>query len=80
MTLPRLRDFRGETIDMDCRRCDRHGVYDRKAMVKKFGAKMEFMEIRRRLSIGCELAAKGQCEATFPCLLQANILIERARR
>lgn len=31
---PRLRAFRGQTIDMDCRQCDRHGVYDRKAMVR----------------------------------------------
>lgn len=52
MNRPRLKDFRGETIDMDCRRCDRHGVYDRKALMKKFGARIEFVEIRRRLAIG----------------------------
>jgi len=42
MTLPRLEDFHAEKIDMLCRRCDRHGVYDRKALVKKFGAATEF--------------------------------------
>ena len=79
MTLPKLRDFRGETIDMDCRRCDRHGVYDRKALVKKFGARVEFVEIRRRLAIGCDLNGTDRCQANFPCLLRANILIDEGK-
>ncbi|WP_439619130.1 hypothetical protein [Shinella sp.] len=79
MTRPRLKDFRGETIDMDCRRYDRHGVYDRKALVKKFGARIEFMEIRRRLAIGCDLYGTDRCEANFPCLLATNILIDRGK-
>ncbi|MGJ7040471.1 hypothetical protein [Shinella sp. BE166] len=77
MTLPRLKDFRGETIDMDCRRCERHGIYDRKALVKKFGAQIEFIEMRRRLAIGCDLIGTDRCHAPFPCLLAANILIDR---
>lgn len=77
MTLPRLKDFRAERIDMDCRRCDRYGVYGRKALVKKFGAAMEFVEIRRRLAIGCDRVGSDMCEAHFPCLLQANILIDQ---
>lgn len=80
MTLPKLRHYRGEKIDMDCRRCDRHGVYDRKALVKKFGASIEFVEIRRRLAIGCAHAGTAQCMARFPCLLEAEILIEEPRK
>jgi hypothetical protein len=80
VTRPRLKDFRGETIDMDCRRCDRHGVYDRKALVKKFGARIEFVEIRRRMAIGCDLNGTSQCHAIFPCLLAANILIDKGTK
>jgi hypothetical protein len=80
MSLPRLRDYRGDTIDMACRRCDRFGSYERKALVKKFGAHIEFAEIRRCLSIGCEHAGTDKCEAMFPCLMQASILIEKATR
>jgi hypothetical protein len=79
MRLPTLRDYRGETIDMDCRRCDRHGVYDRKSLVKKFGARIEFIEIRRRLAIGCDLNGMDRCQAHFPCLLKAGVLIDKDR-
>lgn len=76
MTRPRLKDYRAEKIDMDCRRCDRYGVYDRKALVKKFGASIEFVEIRRRLAIGCDRRGSDRCEARFPCLLTAGALID----
>lgn len=76
MSLPRLKDYRGETVDMSCRRCDRHGVFDRKSLVKKFGAQAEFVHIRRVLAIGCDDAGTDRCEAMFPCLLAANVLIE----
>ncbi|SFB60040.1 hypothetical protein SAMN03159496_05624 [Rhizobium sp. NFR07] len=76
MTLPVLRDYRAETINMSCKRCDRHGVYDRKALVKKLGAAIEFVELRRILAIGCDRRGTDGCEASFPCLLTANILIE----
>lgn len=76
MTLPTLRDFRGETIDMVCHRCDRYGSYERKALVKKLGAKTAFVEVRRIMAIGCYRRGTAQCEASFPCLLAANILIE----
>lgn len=69
MTLPRLKDFKGEKIDMDCRRCDRYGVYDRKALIKKFGASAEFASIRRKLAVGCDRRGSAECEARFPCLL-----------
>lgn len=38
MSLPRLKDYRAEKIDVECRRCDRYAVLDRKALVKKYGA------------------------------------------
>lgn len=46
--------------------------------MKRFGARIEFMEISRRLAIGFDLYGTDRCEATFPWLLQASILIERA--
>jgi hypothetical protein len=76
MSLPRLKDYRAETIDMSCRRCDRHGVHERKALVKKFGAAISFVELRRILAIGCARRGTDSCEACFPCLLTAKILIE----
>lgn len=79
MSLPTLKDFRGEQIDMSCRRCDRHGVYDRKALVKKFGAAIAFVELRRILAVVCDRRGTDGCEAGFPCLLTANILIEAKR-
>lgn len=75
MSLPTLKDFRGERIDMACRRCDRHGDYDRKALVKKFGASIQFVELRRILAIGCDRRGTDGCEAGFPCLLKAQIVI-----
>lgn len=75
MSLPALKDFQGEKIDMACHRCDRRGIYDRKALVKKFGAKTKFVELRRIMAIGCDRRGTDKCEASFPCLLAANILI-----
>jgi hypothetical protein len=75
---PRLKDFH-EKIDMICRRYERYGEYDRKALVKKFGSFVEFVEIRRRLAIGCDRRGTDQCEARFPCLLKAGVLIGPGR-
>lgn len=79
MSLPTLCDFRGETIDMVCNRCDRHGLYDRNSLVKKFGAATQFVELRRIMAIGCDRRGTDTCEAGFPCLLAADILIEAAK-
>ena len=79
MTLPTLSDYRADTIDMSCKRCDRHGVHERKALVKKLGAHTTFVELRRILAIGCDRRGTDGCEAHFPCLLSANILIEVSR-
>jgi hypothetical protein len=76
MSLPALRDYHAKTIDMLCKRCDRHGIYDRKALIKRFGGAIKFVELRRILAIGCDRRGTDGCEACFPCLLTANISIE----
>lgn len=35
MSRPPLKDYRAEKIDVECRRCDRYAVLDRKVLVKK---------------------------------------------
>lgn len=79
MSLPTLRDFRGDKIDMVCHRCNRYGSYDREELVKKLGASTEFVELRRIMAIGCDRRGTDQCEAKFPCLLAASILIEASK-
>lgn len=74
--LPRLRDFNGEKIDMACHKCERYGVYERKSLLKKFGASVQFVSLRRVLAIGCASAGTAKCEAHFPCLLSANLQSE----
>ncbi|NSY72649.1 hypothetical protein G6L35_23650 [Agrobacterium tumefaciens] len=76
--MPRLRDFRAEKIDMDCRRCDHYGVYERKALVRKLGASIEFVELKHKLAMGCERRLEGKCEARFPCLLKIGLFVERS--
>ncbi len=77
MSLPRIKDFKGETIDMACRRCDRHGVFNRNALVKKLGGQTEFAELRRILVLGCDRLGTEGCEAMFPCLLSAALCFDR---
>ncbi|MND64567.1 hypothetical protein D3C80_559080 [compost metagenome] len=79
MTLPRLKDYRAEKIDMSCSRCGSYGEFERKALIKKFGANTEFAELRRILANGCEHAGTDRCYAAFPCLLNARFLIETRR-
>ena len=77
MSLPRLKDYRAEKIEVECRRCDRYAVLDRKALVKKYGASCQFVDLKRALAIGCDRRGSDQCEARFPCLLRSGVLIER---
>ncbi len=75
--LPRLRDYKGEKIDMACHRCERYGIYERKSLLKKFGASVQFVSLRRVLAIGCDSAGTAKCEAHFPCLLSASLTPEQ---
>jgi hypothetical protein len=68
MTLVTLRNYRGETVEISCRRCNKHAFIDRKALVKKFGAEMTFVQLRRVLSIGCEHLETNSCASRFPSL------------
>lgn len=75
-----LREFRGPVITVECRACGRAAELDRKALVKQYGANLRFVELRRRMSIGCEkmICADGQdrCQTRFPCLLDASLYLE----
>lgn len=66
MSRPPLKDYRAEKIDVECRRCDRYAVLDRKALVKKYGASCQFVDLKRALAIGCD--RRGQISVTrdFP--------------
>lgn len=77
MSLPRLKDFRAEKIDVECWRCDRYAVLDRKALVKKYGTSCQFVDLKRALAIGCDRKGADHCEARFPCLLRIGVLIDR---
>ena len=71
--LETLRDYRGATIDVECKPCQRHATFERKALVRQFGASVTFKELRRRLSLGCDkmVDADGdKCSTRFPCLAQ----------
>ena len=61
---------------MSCGRCDSFGEFERKALVKKFGAHIEFAELRRILANGCDHAGTDRCQASFPCLLTAGFSVE----
>jgi hypothetical protein len=71
--LETLREFRGSTINVECKPCQRHATFERKALVKQFGATVTFRELRRRLSLGCDRMVDpdgDKCSTRFPCLAQ----------
>lgn len=75
--LETLRDFRGSTINVECKPCQRHATFERKALVKQFGASVTFKELRRRLSLGCDKMVDpdgDKCSTRFPCLAQHSRL------
>jgi hypothetical protein len=61
MSLPTLRDYHAETVEMICSPCGREGVFSHKSLVKKFGADAEFVQIRCVLAMGCEHAGIEKC-------------------
>ncbi|MDQ0322987.1 hypothetical protein QO002_005193 [Pararhizobium capsulatum DSM 1112] len=80
MSLLTLREFRSPIITAECRACDRYIELDRKTLVRQYGASIRFVELRRRLAVGCEkmICADGEdrCQTRFPCLLEANLTFE----
>lgn len=75
-----LRDFKGPVITVECKPCGQQGELDRKALVKQFGASMRFVDLRRRMAMGCDKmhCSDGQdrCGTGFPCLLEAAVVLE----
>ncbi|NEK38208.1 hypothetical protein [Rhizobium leguminosarum] len=75
-----LRDFKAPVITVECKPCGRQGELDRKALVKQFGASMRFVDLRRRMAMGCHKmhCSDGQdrCGTGFPCLLEAGVAVE----
>ena len=78
-----LRDFRAPVITVECRACDMTTELDRSALVKRYGATLRFVELRRRIAIGCEkmICTDGadRCDTRFPCLLQAGLTFEGSK-
>jgi hypothetical protein len=75
-----LRDFKGTEITVECKPCRQQAELDRKALVKQFGASMRFVDLRRRMAMGCDKMHRsdGQdsCGTGFPCLLEAGKAVE----
>jgi hypothetical protein len=69
-----LRGIKAATIEVECRRCHRHGLLERKKLVRLHGAIPSLEQLRRRLAMGCERiseeAADRPCELAFPGLLK----------
>lgn len=59
-----IRQIKALTIEVDCRRCERHGIVERKAIVKLHGAAITLGQLRRRLAIGCDRIG-GDCPSRF---------------
>jgi len=66
-----LAQVRHELIELECLMCDRHGTFERAALVKKHGARVTFARLRRMAALGCErlVDPKGdRCGTRFLCL------------
>jgi hypothetical protein len=74
-----LREFRDPTILVECIACDRWAELDRQALVKQYGASLSFLQLRRRLSMGCPrmVADDGidRCQTQFPGLIAAGMVL-----
>ena len=77
-----LREFRSPTISVECPACDRRAELDRQALVKQYGASLSFVQLRRRISMGCPrmVARDGidRCHTQFPGLIAAGMSLGTA--
>lgn len=75
-----LRDFKGPVITVQCKPCGQKGELDRKTLVREFGASMRFVDLRRRMAMGCDKMhcsdGRDRCGTQFPCLLEAGVAVE----
>jgi hypothetical protein len=63
-----LQDVRGKNIVASCRPCGLHDQMDRKAVVKRYGAAIPVMTLRRRIGLGCDLMnsdGSDRCQMTI---------------
>jgi len=78
--LPTLRDFKGPVITVECKPCGQQVELDRKALVKQFGASMRFVDLRRRMAMGCNKmhcpGGQDRCGTGFSCLLEEAVVLE----
>jgi hypothetical protein len=68
---PSLKDQAVSVIELVCLACNRREAFERKLLVKAFGAGATFGELRRRMAMGCDRMQTPQgdkCGAHFPCL------------
>lgn len=68
---PTLKDVRDAMIVLECDPCGRRDTFERKVLVRQFGASASLSRLRRRLAMGCErMTGSGgdECRTCFPCL------------
>jgi|SRR4051794_25442780 hypothetical protein len=65
-----LRVVRQPSITVACLICNRHGAFDRQALIKRHGASLTFHALRRRVAMGCarmhEPDGVDRCGTHFP--------------
>jgi len=68
---PTLKDVRDAVVLLECTICDRRDTFERKVLVRQFGATACLAKLRRRLAMGCERMTGtdgDRCQTRFPCL------------
>lgn len=68
---PTLRDIRDAIVVLECTHCDRHDSFERKVLVRQFGASACLGKLRRRWAMGCERMTGpdgDSCHTRFPSL------------
>lgn len=67
---PSLKDVREAVVVLECTLCDRRDTFERKALVRQFGADAGLSRLRRRVAMGCDrMTGPGgdECRTRFPC-------------
>lgn len=76
-----LREFKSPVIAVVCGACNRRGELDRKALVRQLGADLTFVQLRRRVAMGCSWLVgedgADRCETHFPGLIAAGLSLNK---
>jgi hypothetical protein len=71
-----LRLVRQPSITVACLICNRHGAFDRQALIRRHGAGLTFHALRRRVAMGCakmhEPDGVDRCGTHFPGFTSAG--------